>query len=106
MSIDTGSDSSGLAVGDHGPNLGALPQVHAEVALLVAHAGFTPIEAIRAATQISATAIGQSSQRGTISPGKRADLVVLAADPAHDIRNTGKIVLVVKNGHIYPEHGG
>ena len=67
--------------------------------------GFTPIEAIRAATQVSAAAIGQSAQRGTISAGKRADLVVLNADPTHDIGNTRKIDFVVKSGRIYQRDG-
>lgn len=104
--IDAGSDSSGLAVDSDGPDLHALPQVHAEMALLVEHAGFTPIEAIHAATEVSAAAMGQSAQRGTITVGKRADLVVLSADPTHDIHNTGKIAQVIKNGRIYPKVGG
>lgn len=103
--IDAGSDSSGLAVDSHGPDLHALPQVHAEMAMLVGHAGFTPIEAIHAATEVSAAAMGQSAQRGTITVGKRADLVVLSANPTNDIHNTGKITMVIKNGRIYPKAG-
>jgi len=104
--IDVGTDSSGLAADAHGPDLNALPLVHTEMALLVEHCGFTPIEAIRAATQISAAAMGQSAQRGTITPGKRADLVVLNADPTRDIHNTRKIAFVVKNGRIYKKAAG
>ncbi|MDE2155636.1 MAG: amidohydrolase family protein [Xanthomonadaceae bacterium] len=104
--IDVGTDSSGLAADARGPDLNALPLVHAEMALLVEHCGFTPIEAIRAATQVSAAAMGQSAQRGTITAGKRADLVVLSADPTHDIHNTRKIAFVIKNGRIYPQKGG
>ncbi|HUW54753.1 MAG TPA: amidohydrolase family protein [Rhodanobacter sp.] len=104
--IDVGTDSSGLAADAHGPDLNALPLVHTEMALLVEHCGFTPIEAIRAATQISAAAMGQSAQRGTIAPGKRADLVVLNADPTHDIHNTRKIAFVIKNGRIYKKGVG
>ena len=96
--VDVGTDSSGLPADAHGPELHALPSVHAEMALLVEHGGFTPIEAIQAATQVSAAAMGQSTQRGTITPGKRADLVVLTADPTRDIHNTGKIAFVLKNG--------
>ena len=103
--IDVGTDSSGLADGAHGPDLKALPEVHSEMALLVEHCGFTPLEAIRAATEISAAAIGQSAQRGTIAPGKRADLVVLNADPTRDIGNTRKIDFVIKSGRIYLRDG-
>ena len=104
--IDVGTDSSGLPDDAHGPELHALPSVHAEMALLVEHAGFTPIEAIQAATQVSAAAMGQTTLRGTITAGKRADLVVLTADPTRDIHNTGKIAFVLKNGRTYPPNGG
>ena len=100
VSIDAGTDDSGLPDDADGPDLHALPTVHAEMALLVEHAGFTPIEAIQAATQIGAAALGQSAQRGTLTPGKRADLVVLTADPVRDIHNTEKIAFVVKSGRI------
>jgi imidazolonepropionase-like amidohydrolase len=103
--IDVGTDSSGLPADAQGPDLHALPLVHTEMALLVEHCGFTPLEAIHAATQISAAAMGQSTQRGTISSGKRADLVVLTADPTRDIHNTEKIAYVIKNGRIYQKDG-
>ncbi|WP_168170322.1 amidohydrolase family protein [Rhodanobacter sp. C03] len=104
--IDVGTDSSGLPADAHGPELHALPSVHAEMALLVEHGGFTPIEAIQAATQVSAAAMGQTTLRGTITVGKRADLVVLTADPTRDIHNTGKIAFVLKNGQTYLPDGG
>jgi len=103
--IDVGTDSSGLFADAHGPDLNALPLEHKEMALLVEHCGYTPVEAIQAATQISAAAMGQQAQRGTISAGKFADLVVLTADPTRDIHNTGKIAFVMKNGHVYKKDG-
>lgn len=104
--IDVGTDSSGLPADEHGPDLNTLPSVHMEMALLVEHCGFTPLEAIQAATEVSAAAMGQAAQRGTITAGKRADLVVLTADPARDIHNTEKIAFVIKNGHIIKKDGG
>jgi imidazolonepropionase-like amidohydrolase len=83
-----------------------MPSVHQEMALLVEHAGFTPLEAIEAATRGGAAALGQSAQRGTITPGKLADLVVLDADPSRDIGNTTKIDFVVKHGRIYARETG
>ncbi|HJU27011.1 MAG TPA: amidohydrolase family protein, partial [Rhodanobacteraceae bacterium] len=99
--IDAGTDSSGLPDNDQGPELGALPSVQDEMALLVEHCGFTPVEAIEAATETGAMALGQAAQRGTITPGKLADLVVLTADPSRDIHNTRRIGFVVKNGRIH-----
>ncbi len=102
VAVDAGTDSEGLPGDAHNnPDVKAMPVVHAEMALLVEHCGFTPLEAIRAATQVGAMAIGQSDTRGTIAKGRRADLVVLTADPARDIHNTTKIAFVVKNGIVY-----
>lgn len=75
------------------------PHTHAELELLVASAGFTPMEAIVAATRNGAAALGLSS-RGTIAPGKVADLLVLDASPLEDIRNTTRIRMTVVRGKI------
>ena len=99
--IDAGTDDAGFPYDKDGPELDRMPSVHQEMALLVEHAGFTPLEAIEAATCGGAAALGQSAQRGTITPGKLADLVVLDADPSRDIRNTTRIDFVVKNGRVY-----
>jgi len=102
VAIDAGTDSEGLPDdAQNNPDLKAMPLVHAEMALLVEHCGFTPLEALHAATQVSAMATGQSVTRGTIAKGMRADLVVLTADPDIDIHNTTKIAFVVKNGIVY-----
>lgn len=102
VAVDVGADSSGLPRGAHGVDLTAMPLVHAEMALLVAHCGFTPLEAIHAATAVGAAAMGQSDRRGTLAAGKLADVVVLSADPSRDIHNTTRIEFVVKHGRIEP----
>jgi imidazolonepropionase-like amidohydrolase len=79
----------------------SLPALHREMELLVTRAGFTPLDAITAATLNSALAIGAASSLGSIAPGKAADLVVLNADPVSDIRNTRSIVFVVRGGVIH-----
>ena len=99
--IDAGTDDAGFPYGKDGPDLGQLPSVHQEMALLVRHAGFTPVQAIEAATEVGAAALGQSAKRGTITPGKLADLVVLDVDPSRDIHNATKIDFVVKHGRVY-----
>ena len=60
-------------------------------------AGLSPMDAIVAATQTSAAVI-KASDRGTLEAGKRADSVVLAADPTADIRNTRQLVSVWSGG--------
>ena len=79
----------------------SLPGLHGEMELLVTRAGFTPLEAITAATLNSALAIGAASSLGSIVPGKMADLVVLDANPVSDIRNTRHIAFVVRGGVIH-----
>jgi imidazolonepropionase-like amidohydrolase len=57
---------------------------------LMAEAGMTPSQVIVASTSRAAEFLGLSD-RGTIVPGKRADLLVLDANPLDDIRNTRRI---------------
>jgi imidazolonepropionase-like amidohydrolase len=78
-----------------------LPNIHREMELLVSRAGFTPFQAIVAATVNSARTIGIESDVGTIAVGKAADLVVLGANPLEDIRNTRQVQSVIKRGVIY-----
>ncbi|HTZ90571.1 MAG TPA: amidohydrolase family protein [Alloacidobacterium sp.] len=93
---------AGVKVG-FGTDSGAMPTripgyaEHRELELMVA-AGLTPIEAIHSATQINARLLEIAGQTGTICPGKQADLILLAANPAEDIQNTRKIVRIWHNG--------
>lgn len=84
------------------PDPDDLPHTHAELALLVEHAGFTPAQALVAATRDGAAALGVAGRAGTLAVGKDADLVVLEADPLADIRNTTKIRFTVKRGVVVP----
>ncbi len=74
--------------------------LHQELELLVA-AGFTPGEALAAATRGGAELLGQLEARGTVEVGKRADLVLLDANPLADVRNTRKIEAVIAGGRLY-----
>ena len=92
---------AGVKVG-FGTDSGALPgripgfAEHRELELMV-EAGLTPMQAITAATGENAKLL-HATNRGTIVVGKRADLLVLDADPLADIRNTRKIVAVYHDG--------
>jgi imidazolonepropionase-like amidohydrolase len=79
------------------PGLG----VSVEMDLFV-RAGFTPLEAIQAATQTSARCLGAEKDRGTIEAGKKADLLVLEDDPLRDVRNVRRILEVYKDGESRP----
>jgi imidazolonepropionase-like amidohydrolase len=71
--------------------------LHEELALLV-EAGLSPMESLRTATQNPARFLGLSDRLGTVEKGKIADLVLLAASPLEDIRNTQKIAGVIVRG--------
>ena len=71
--------------------------LHRELQALV-KAGLTPHQALTAATVNAAAFMGASREWGTIEAGKRADLVLLTANPLDDISNTLKIDAVSAGG--------
>ena len=75
--------------------------LHNELALLV-EAGFTPLEALQAATLNPAKFLGKSDVFGTIEVGRTADLVLLDMNPLEDISHTRKIRAVVLGGKVFP----
>ncbi len=72
-----------------------------ELGLLVA-CGFTPAEALRAATIEPATFLGLAEEQGTVTAGKRADLLLLEADPLVRIENLRRLRAVVLAGRLLP----
>jgi imidazolonepropionase-like amidohydrolase len=81
------------------PNVFPGFSLHESLADLV-RAGLTPMQAIQAATSSPAEFLEREAQQGIITVGKRADLVLLDANPLDDIHNTGKINAVVLNGRL------
>ncbi len=78
------------------------PALYREMELLVDKAGFTPLEAIRAATGHAALAVRRDPDFGTIAPGQLADLMFLAKDPTADIRALRSLTLTIKRGVAWP----
>jgi imidazolonepropionase-like amidohydrolase len=74
--------------------------VQDEMKILVKECGFTPNEAIIAATKNGAEAIGILKSHGTVEPGKVADLLVLNKNPLDDINNIDSVNLVIKAGRL------
>ncbi len=74
--------------------------LHREIELYV-QAGFTPMEAIQAATIVPARTMGVDKELGTIEKGKRGDLILINGDPLADIHTTRKVEYVVTNGTMY-----
>jgi len=78
---------------DHG--IGTLIGIEGLVEL-----GMTPSQAIVAATRNGAVASRGLAEFGTLEAGKRADLLVLSADPLADIHNIRKISQLIKDGKL------
>ena len=73
--------------------------LHEELALLV-DAGFTPVEAIAAATSVAARVLGRESEVGTVAVGRVADLVLVDGDPSSDVRHVSQVRAVLMGGEV------
>lgn len=91
-----------MAGTDTAPGVYIMPgfSLHDELANFV-EAGFTPMESLQTATSNPAKFLGWQASSGSVEPGKIADLVLLAANPLEDIRNSEKIQLVLAHGHLF-----
>lgn len=93
--VAAGTDA-GTPYNRHGENLN-------EMELLI-KTGFTPMEAIVAATQTGSEVLGLEKKIGTLEKGKLADLIVVDGDPLRDIsllQKKDKILAIMKEGHLY-----
>jgi imidazolonepropionase-like amidohydrolase len=74
--------------------------LYREIELYV-QAGFTPLEAIQAATLVPAKVMGLDKDLGTVEAGKKADVIILGANPLDSIRNIRTVEKVVTGGTLY-----
>ena len=84
---------------DSGPGLIAFGHMDYDLQLLV-ESGLTAGEALVAATQTSARAIGRDSDLGTLEPGKIADITVFTGDPTQDISKVSDVRAVYSEGRL------
>ncbi len=75
--------------------------IHDEMRAMVEHLGFSPAEALAAATTVPAEFLGLET--GSIAPGQVADLVLLERNPLEDISNTQSIRTVIAGGRLISE---
>ena len=91
-------DEAGVPVA-LGTDMWAFPGLGVSIEMsCYARSGISPLEVIRMATRTSARSLGIETDRGTLQPGKRADLLVLDADPLARIENVRAIDAVYRWG--------
>src|SRR5215470_12357630 len=90
-----------LAAGTDAPYPGVFQgeAIHHELQLLVA-AGMTPLEAIRTATSNAARIMKAEAEWGSLQAGRRANVLIVAGNPAVNISDTRKIETVILDGRV------
>jgi len=89
VKIACGTDAPAIPHGDNAKELWAMVD-----------RGMTPMQALRAATVMSAELIGVDD-RGRLEPGLLADIIAVPGDPAEDITTTETVRFVMKGGVVY-----
>jgi len=93
-----------IAMGTDAGNPGTAhgPSVYREMEAMQA-AGMSAAQVFASATIVAARAMGVADETGTLEAGKRADLVVLDADPTADIAHARRVRMVMRNGRLYEQ---
>ena len=92
-----------VALGTDTPNAFVVPgfSVHDELSIFV-EAGYSPREALVVATREAAGLLGAADSVGTVEVGRRADLLLLGANPLLDVRAARRPVGVMVRGRWMP----
>ena len=93
-----------IALGTDSPQIFSVPgfAMHREMALYV-ELGMTPYEVLEIATRRPAEYFSAADEFGTVAEGRRADLLLLTANPLDDIGNVAKRAGVMLNGRWFSE---
>jgi hypothetical protein len=106
MGILTALHRAGVPIllGTDAPQVFSVPgfSIHREMAMMV-EAGMTPFEVLQSGTRNVATYFGTSAEAGTVEVGKRADLILLDANPLASVANAQRRAGVMVNGRWLPE---
>jgi imidazolonepropionase-like amidohydrolase len=88
----------GVKIGVGSDNVGFPPNFAAREFEFLNRLGMSPIQAIRAGTQVNAALLGKESEIGTLEKGKYADLIATKANPLFDLSELTRVRFVMKGG--------
>jgi imidazolonepropionase-like amidohydrolase len=94
VKIAFGTDAGTFSHGDNAKEFGYMVEY-----------GMKPMDAIRAATVVTADLFGLAADTGTLEPGKIADVVAVSGSPLDDIATLRKIDFVMKSGKVAKQGG-
>ena len=92
---------SGVKIGVGTDNVGFPAHLAVRELQLLAKAGMTPAQVLKAATVTNAELLGLSKELGSLVPGKKADLIAVAKNPLLDLSVLESVRFVVKNGKVF-----
>jgi len=81
------------------------PRVYAREFAVFVEAGMTPMEAIQSGTRVAAELMKWDGQRGTLEPGKEADIIAIPGNPLNDISALEQVALVMIGGQLVKRPG-
>lgn len=94
----------GILLGSDAPQIFSVPgfSLHREMRAMV-DAGLTPYQVLESGTRNVAVYFGVPDEFGTVAPGRRADLILLDANPLEDVGNVARRAGVMVRGRWLPE---
>lgn len=91
----------------YGTDAGVYPHgLNARQFHIMVERGMTPMQAIKAATSLSAKHMGWEDRVGSVAPGKFGDVIAVKADPLRDIAVLEDVAVVVKDGLVFKMPAG
>jgi imidazolonepropionase-like amidohydrolase len=93
-----------LPGGDYGFPNNPIGRNARDLELFVTLLGYSPLEALTAATKLGGQLMGMGDELGLLAPGYLADVLVVRGNPAQDVRilqNTGNIRYIIQGGRCH-----
>jgi imidazolonepropionase-like amidohydrolase len=98
-----------LPGGDYGFPFNPNGRNASDLELFVRHFGYTPTEALMAATRLGGQIMGMENELGQIKVGFLADLLLVDGDPTRDItllQDKSKLLAIMKGGRFHKALAG